>query len=145
MVELNEKGNFVREFASNGSQDAKRGRDRVAAALNRQSHDVFCVKIIRILGETRAAVMFDALIDGQDREIACATEPTLINNALQVAQYSITAIRPGKEPIHHVGAGQVQTFFGYFWLAKVEQRFGLFTEQMSDRCHSSISVFKFEF
>ena len=64
------KGNLVGILAGDGAENAIGGSDGVAAAFDGELDDVFAVKIVGILGKAGAAGMFDALIDGQDREIA---------------------------------------------------------------------------
>ena len=54
------------------AEHAERRGDRVAAALDRQLHDVLGIEVRRVRRERRAGGMLDALVDRQDRDVAGA-------------------------------------------------------------------------
>ena len=70
VIDLDDEGNFVGVLAGDGAEDAERGGDRVAFAFDGELDDIFTVEIVGILGEARAGGVLDALIDGEDREVA---------------------------------------------------------------------------
>ena len=59
---------------------------RVAAALDRQLHDVLGIEVLRVGRERRAGGMLDALVDRQDRDVAGAAEPAVIEQRLQAGR-----------------------------------------------------------
>jgi hypothetical protein len=67
VIHFNDKGNLVRVFAGDGSENTERGSHGITAAFNRELDDVFTVEIVGILGEAGAAGMLDALIDRENR------------------------------------------------------------------------------
>ena len=77
VVDLHQKRNFVRVFAGDRAQHAKRGRHRIAAALHGQLHDVLRVEIVRVLRETGAAGVLNALIHRQDGNVPGAAEAAM--------------------------------------------------------------------
>ena len=88
MVELEQERNLVRVLPRHRAQHAERGRDAVAAAFDRQLHDVLGIEIRRVLRERRAGRMLDALIDRQDRDVAGAAEPPVADERLQAAEHA---------------------------------------------------------
>jgi hypothetical protein len=52
--------------------------------------------------------MFDALIDREDRHVARAAEPPVIEQRLQAGQDARVPVRQAVDAFHVVGAGQVQ-------------------------------------
>ena len=51
MINLEDERNLMGIFARDGSQHAKRRRDSIAAALDRQANDIFRIEIFRIRSE----------------------------------------------------------------------------------------------
>ena len=66
-------------------EHAERRGDGVAAAFDRQLHDVLGVEVGRVRRERRAGRVLDALIDRQDRDVAGAAEPAGVEQRLQAA------------------------------------------------------------
>ena len=60
--------------------------DGVAAALDRELDDVLGIEVARVRGERRAGRVLDALVDRQDRDVAGAGQPAVVEERLQVAQ-----------------------------------------------------------
>ena len=60
------------------AQHAEGGRHRVAAAFHGELDDVLGIEIVGILGEAGAGGVLDALVHGQDREIAGAAEAAVM-------------------------------------------------------------------
>ena len=93
VVELHEEGNLVRVFARDGAEHAEGGGDGVAAAFDGEFDDVFGIEIVGILGEAGAGGVFDALIDGQDGEVAGAGEAPVTEHALKIGEHAGIAVR----------------------------------------------------
>ena len=75
---------YLREHRA---EHAERRGDGVAAALDRELDDVLGIEVVGVLGERRARGVLDALVDGQDRDIARAAEPAVGEDALERAQH----------------------------------------------------------
>src|SRR5258708_5147505 len=88
VIHLYDKGDSVSVLARDGAEHAEGGSDGVAAALDGQLDDVPAVEVVGILGEACAAGVFDALVDGQDREIARAAEAAVPEQALQICEHA---------------------------------------------------------
>jgi hypothetical protein len=129
VVDLHQEGNLVRVFPRHRPQDSIGRGHRITAALDGQPHDVFRVKIVRVFRETRSAGMLDALVHRQNRKVACAAQPAVIHNPLQVPQHPIIAVRHRKQTVHHVRSGQMQPVLGDFRVLEVQQVIGLVAEQ----------------
>ena len=59
-------------FRATDAEHAERRRHGVAAAFDRQLHDVLGIEVHRVRRERRAGGVLDALIDRQDRHVAGA-------------------------------------------------------------------------
>ena len=58
----------------------------------RELDDVLGIEVPRVRGEGRRGRMLDALVDGQDRDVARAAESPMIEQRLQAAQHLRRAI-----------------------------------------------------
>src|SRR5229473_8300132 len=74
VIHLHDEWNFVSVLARDGAEHAECGSHGVAAAFDGQLDDIAAVKIIGILREAGAAGVLDALVHGQDGEIASSAE-----------------------------------------------------------------------
>ncbi len=72
VVDLHDERDLVRVPARHRAQHAQRGGHRVAAALDGELHDVLGVEVGGVLGEGGARGVLDALVHGQDRDVAGA-------------------------------------------------------------------------
>ena len=108
MVELHDEGELVRPLAADRAQDAERRGERVAAALDRELDEVLRVEVDGVRREARAARVLDALVDGQDRDVAGARQAAGVQQPLQVAQHVRRAVGVDEDAVDEVGARQVQ-------------------------------------
>jgi len=108
VIDLYDEGNPVRVLAGHRAEDPERGGNRIATALDGQLDDVFSVEVIGILGEASAAGVFDALVDGQDREVAGAGEAAVVKQAMKIVENAKIPVRGGIDAIDEVGPGNVQ-------------------------------------
>ena len=97
--------------AGDRAQYAERRGDGVASALDGQPDDVFRVEIERIGRERGACRVFDALIDGQDRDISRSAQPPVVEDAAQGHERGNTAV--GGDP----------QLVDSLWRGSVDQRF----------------------
>ena len=108
VVDLHDEGNLVRIAARHGAQHAESRCYGVAAALKSEKEDIFRIEIVGIRSERSPGRMLDALIHGQDRDVARATQPAVRKDALQVAERRKIAIRSAPDAIHRIGTGQME-------------------------------------
>ena len=108
VVELEDERDLVRVLARHRSEHAERRGHGVAAALDRELHDVLGVEVGRVGRERRAGGVLDALVDRQDRDVAGAAEAAGVEQRLQAPQHARRPIGLGEDAVHEVGAGQVQ-------------------------------------
>ena len=110
VVELHDEGNFVRIFVSDGAENPEGRGDGVALAFDGEFDDIFRVEIVGILGEAGARRVFNALIDGKNREIASAAEAAVVEDALKISEYSDISVRCGVDAVNKIGTGKMQAF-----------------------------------
>ena len=63
VVQLHDEGELVRPLAADRAEDAERRGERVAAALDRELHEVLGVEVDGVRREARGARVLDALVD----------------------------------------------------------------------------------
>ena len=108
VVELHDERDVVRVLARAGPEHAERRGHRVAPALDRELDDALGIEVVGVLRERRAGGVLDALVDGQDRDVAGAVEATVREQALQRAQDGRRAVAVLDDAVDEVGAGQVE-------------------------------------
>src|SRR6266702_6264563 len=123
---------FVGVLASDGTEDAVGGSDGVAAAFDGELDDVFTIEIVGILGEAGAGGVLDALVDGENGEIASIAEAAGAEEALKIGEHSDVAVGEGVDTIDEIGAGEMQAFLGDFWGFEAEKGFSLGAEELFD-------------
>ena len=111
-LNLSRNGILCAYFRATDAEHAERRGDGVAAAFDRQLHDVLRIEVHRVRRERRARRMLDALIDRQDRHVAGAAEPAVIEQRLQAAQHARRPIRHRVSAVDEVGSRQVEVFLG---------------------------------
>src|SRR5208337_1176098 len=126
-----------------GAQHAEGGSNGVAAALDRQFHDVLAIEIVRILGETRAAGVLDALIHRQNGKISGAVEPPVEEHAVKIVQHAEIAIGSRVNPVDKIRAGKMQAFLGNLGRLETQEGFRLCAQELfnctcSCCCHGSL-------
>src|SRR5581483_2508908 len=124
VIDFDDKGNLVGVLPRHHAEHAKGGSDGVAAAFDGEADDVFGVKVIGILGEAGAAGMFDALVNGEDGEIASAGEASVIVKTREIGEDAVVAVGVGKDAVYEIRTGEMQTGFGNLGIGKAEQGFG---------------------
>ena len=86
VVELDDERDPVCVSPRDDAERSDCGRYPVAPALERKLDDVARVEVHRVWSERRRRAVLDALIDGQDGDVAAAGEPSPVEQALQVPQ-----------------------------------------------------------
>ena len=117
------------------AEHAERRRHGVAAALDRQLHDVLGVEVRRVRRERRAGRVLDALIDRQDRHVAGARQPAVCRTATA----GCASTRGGRselreDAVDEIGARQVQRL--------LRDRLALVLEQAGARRRESSSMLR---
>ena len=132
MIDFDDEGNFVGVLAGDGAENAEGGGDGVAAALDGELDDIFAVEIVGILGEAGACGMLDALVDGEDREIAGLAEAAGAEEPLEIGEDTNVAVGEGIDAVDEIGAGEMKAVLGNFGGFEAEERFGLGAEELFD-------------
>ena len=125
MVELQQERNLVRVLPRHRSEHAQRRGDGVAAAFDRQLHDVLGVEIHRVRRKRRAGRVLDALVDRQNRDVSGPGEPPVIEQRLQARQHARRPIGDAVDALDVVGPGKMQRLFrdGLALILKQARRF----------------------
>ncbi len=132
VVELEQERDPVCVLARDAAEDAERRGDGVAAALHRELDDVLGVEEERVLRERGARGVLDALVDGQDRDVAGASEAAVVDERLQRAQDGRRAVRAAVDLIDPLGTGQVEARLGDALAGVVEQAAGVLAQVLLD-------------
>jgi hypothetical protein len=74
--------------------------------------------------------MLDSLIDGQNGEIASATQAAMIVDGLQTFYHLLTPIGIQKNPVDEIRTWQMKAFFRNGLALVIEQKFGLIAKQL---------------
>ncbi len=125
----------MRVLARDRSQDAERGGDGVAAALDGEPDDVLRIEIDGIGSERRRARVLDPLVDRQNREIAGPAQPAGGEDALQAHEDLWVTIGASVYAVHEIGAREVQLILGDPLAGEAEQRLRLVIQQIRDQRH----------
>src|SRR5882724_4107123 len=128
VIHLHDERDFVGVLARDGAEHAESGSHSVAPTLDSQLDDVAAVEVIGIFREAGAAGMLDALVDGQDREIAGSAEAAVGEQALQIGEHADVAVGRRVDTADKIGAGKMQALLGDFWGLESQEGFGLCTE-----------------
>ena len=108
VVELEDERDLVGVAARQGPEHPQGRRHRVAPALDAQPDDVLGVEVGGVGRERGAGGVLDALVDGQDRDVAGVREPPRAEQRLQARQHPRRPVREGAAAVDEVGARQVQ-------------------------------------
>ena len=87
VVELHDERDAVGVAARHGTQHANGRGDGVAAALDRQLHDVGGIEVGGVGREGGRSRVLDALVDGKDRHVPGAPQATVVQQRLEAAQH----------------------------------------------------------
>src|ERR1700733_3244572 len=71
VVEFHHKRDLMRIFAGDDSQNASCRRNSIASSLYGEFYNIFRIEIDGIGGKGSSSRVFNSLIDGENREIAC--------------------------------------------------------------------------
>ncbi len=132
VIDFYEEGNFVGVFARDGAEDAEGGGDGVAAALDGQLDDIFTVEVDGVFGEAGAGGVLDALIDGENGEIAGAAEAAVMEHAAEIGDDAGIAVGVQPDAVDEIGTGKMEKVLGDFGIAETEQGIGFGAEHSLD-------------
>ena len=94
----------------------------------RELDDVLGIEVGGVRGEAGAGGVFDALIDGQDGQVAGAREAAGAEHALEVAENAVIAVAGDEDAIDEIRAGQMQRLLGDGLANVPQQAIGLGTQ-----------------
>ena len=140
VVDFYDERNLVGIAAGDGSQHAQRRGYAVAAAFDRQPDDIFGIEVDRIGGERRAGGVFDALVDGQDRNVARAAQPAVSQQTLQAVQRRDIAVGGCPYLLDGMRGGKVQRTLVDGFAGVGEQVFGLVAQQFDGLVHDFVRL-----
>ena len=115
-------------LAGKDSKHAQRGGDRVAASLHGEFDDIFRIEVIGVDGKRRARGMFDPLIDGQDRDIACSRQSAVPEQSCQAAEDALVPIAVRPDAVDEIAARQRESVPIDGLAGMSEEALGLFTQ-----------------
>ena len=133
VVELHHERDLVRVLARDRAEHAEGAGDGVAAAFDRELHDVLGVEVLGVLRERSAGRVLDALIDREDRDVAGAGEATVAVHRLQAAQHLRAAIRKRRDLVDEIRRRQVKLFLLHRLRLMLEVVARLFTKVLLNR------------
>ncbi len=97
-------------------------------------------KYMRVRRERRAGGMLDALVDRQDRHVAGAGEPAVIEQRLQPAEHRHRPVRVEVNALDEVRTRQVQRLFRNRLALVLQQAGGVGSEDLFDGGHNLITL-----
>ena len=132
MVELHDERDLV-GIASGDDAEPTEGRWRRRCTRPRgELGEIQRVEVGRVLGEAGRCRMLDALVDRQDRQVAGAAEPAVVEHLLQVAQHGDRPVALHKDAVDVVGPGEVELAALDCLALVAEQEVGLVPEHLAD-------------
>jgi len=108
VVELDDERQLVGVTAGDRAEHADRRGHRVAAALDGELDEVLGIEVHRVGREGRAGGVLDALVDGEDRDVARAREAPGVRQPVEPAERLRVAVGVDPQAVDEVGAGQVE-------------------------------------
>ena len=141
MVELDDERYLVRISACHGAQHAEGRSHGIAAALDGQPDDILRVEIGRVGGERRPGGVFDALIHGQDRDIARTGQAPVRKEPLKIAQRPDVAVGLGPDAVYGVWARLVKPALVDGFALVVEVVDGILVQNICNVFHFDFILF----
>ncbi len=132
VIDLHDERDLVGVLAGHGAEDAESRGDGVAAALDRQFHDLRRIEIVGVLREARHARMLDPLIDRENGHVPGSRQPAVRVDPGEVAEHPVVPVRRAPHPIQEVRSGNVNSVFRDARARVVEQRFRVVAQELQD-------------
>ena len=132
MIELDDERDPVRPVARHGAEHAERRGDRVAPALDGELDELAGVEVLGIGSERRAGRVLDALVDREDRHVAGAAEPAVLDRSRRGCAGRGWTVGARPDAIDEIRSGQVQHRLGHRLAFMLEQGRGVVAEQLLD-------------
>ena len=106
VVQLDDERDPVHIPARDDAETAEGGGDGVAVARDGEVAQAGRVEVRRELGEAGGGRVLDALVDGEDREVAGPGQAAGAVEGAEVAQYGRRAVRVREDVVDDAGSGQ---------------------------------------
>ena len=132
MVQLHDEGDLVGVAAGHDAEAAEGGGDGRGAPFEGELDEVGGVEVGRVLGEGGGGRVLDALVDGEDGEVAGAAEPAVGVDGGQVADDGDGAVARQEDPVDVVGAGEGELVGGDPLALVGEEILGVVSEELLD-------------
>ena len=132
VVELDQERDPVGVPAGHRTQHTQRGGHSVAPALHGEFADAAGIEVDRIGGEGSSGRVLDALVDGEDRDVAGAGQSPVAQNLLHAAHHLGIAVRARDDPVDEVGAREVELVAREARGAIGQEVFGFGAEEVVD-------------
>src|ERR1035437_9883813 len=130
VVELDDEGDLVRPLPRHRTQHAEGGGHRVAAALDGQLDDLPAVEVDGVGGERSARGVLDALVHGEDRDVARAAQAAVLEDRLEAAEDARGAVADRPDPVDEVRSGQVELVAAHRLAAVLQQVLRVLAENL---------------
>ena len=119
-------------------------RDAVAAAFDRELHDVVGIEVDRVRREARARGVLDALVDGQDRDVAGAAEAAVPKSVCRLRKTVGVRSESIQTRSRKSGPGSVQQVLGNRLAGVAQHRIGVAAQQLLNLPEHRVSPPSFE-
>src|SRR5690606_16562037 len=130
VVDLEDERDLVGVLPRHGPEHAVRRGDGVAPALDGELDDLRRVEVVGVLGERGAGGVLDALVDGEDREVAGAGEAAVTVELLERAEDGDGAGRVLPDRAPERGAGEVEALLRDLRVREAEEALGLVAKEL---------------
>lgn len=132
VVDLDHEGNLVGVLAADDAEDAEGGTDGVASAFDGELDNVFGVEVGRVFGEGGSGGVLDALVDGEDAEVAGSGEATVVIHRFERTEGLVVPVGSGHDAIYKVTAGEVELGLVDGGALVVEEAVGVGSQDVGD-------------
>lgn len=132
MVNLNHERNFVSVATRDAAEDTESRTDGVTAAFDGELNDVFTIEVNWVFRKRSTGGVFDALVDGEDGDVASVGEAARAVEALEIGKDAVAAVRGAESVFNPIGARLMDLFFLNLRVAESQEGLCIVTEKFLD-------------